>query len=84
MGGISITNKPKTNKWQVGSGGDTHLNNNLNSSITQFPPYSNQDIPSETPPVDAQSTNKTRQMDSKYWSITALGITVLAVLTLIP
>ena len=65
MGGSTITNKPKHNKLQVGSGGDTHLINSINSSITPYQPCANQEIPYETPPVYAQSTKKTLQMDSK-------------------
>ena len=42
------TNKPKPKKLQVGSGGETHLSNKVNSYINQYPPYSNQNIPSET------------------------------------
>ena len=66
MGGSTITNKTKPNKWQVGSGGDTHLINNVHYSITESSPYNNQDIPSETLPVDTESTKKTRHMDYKY------------------
>ena len=65
MGGSPITNKLKPNKLQVGSCGDTHLSNNVKYYITQSPPCANQDIPSETPPVDAQNIKKTCQMDSK-------------------
>ena len=53
MGGSTITNKPKPKKLKVGSGGDTHLSNNINSSITQSPPCANQDISSDAPPVEA-------------------------------
>ena len=66
MGGSAFTNKPKPNKLQVGSGGDTHLIDNVNFSITQSLPCANKNTPSETPPVDTQTTKKTRQMDSKY------------------
>ena len=66
MGGSTITNKPKPNKLQVGSGGDKHLSNNVNSSVARSPPCANQYIPSDAPPVDAQSNKKTLQMDSKY------------------
>ena len=52
MGGSTITNKPKPKKLQVGSGGDTHLINNINSSITQSPPFANQDIYSDAPHVE--------------------------------
>ena len=55
MGGSAATNKPKPNKLQVGSGGYNQLSNNINCSITQYPPCANQNIPSETPPVDAQT-----------------------------
>ena len=65
MGGSAVTNKPKPKKLQVGSGGDNHLSNKVNCSITQFPPCANQNAPSETSPVDAQTTNKTYKMDSK-------------------
>ena len=65
MGGSAVTNKPKPKKWQVGSGGDTHLSNNVSCYITQYPPFANQNTPSETPPVDAQTTNKTHHMDPK-------------------
>ena len=66
MGGSTITNKAKPKKGQVGSGGDTHLSNNVNSSITQSTPWANQYITFKTPKVDAQFTKKTHQMDSKY------------------
>ena len=65
MGGSAVTNKPKSNKWKVVSGRDNYLSNNANCSITLSPPCSNQNTPSETPPVDAQITNKMCQMDSK-------------------
>ena len=60
MGWSSVINKPKPKKLQVGSGIETHLSNNVNSSITQSPPYSNQNTPSETPLAEAQTTKKTR------------------------
>ena len=60
MGEIAVTNKPKPKKWQVGSGGDNHLSNNINYSITQYPLRANWNNPSDTLPVDAQTINKTR------------------------
>ena len=66
MGGSAVKNKTKPNKWQFGSGGDTHLINNVDCSINQYPPCSNQNNPSETPSVEAQTIKKTCQMDSKY------------------
>ena len=65
MGGSNITNKAKPNKWKFGSGVGTHLSNNVNSNITQSPQCTNRYIPSDTPTVDSQSTNKMPQMDSK-------------------
>ena len=65
MGGSAVTNKPKPEKLQVGSGGDTHLINNVNYYIAQSPPCANQDTPSDTPSVDTENTKKTRQMDFK-------------------
>ena len=89
IGGINITNKAKPNKWQVGSGRDTHLSNNVNFYIFQYPVCSNQNIPSKAPTVDTQSTKKTRQMDSKSPTLTLqfaadLGITILPVVTVRP
>ena len=66
IGGSAVTNKPKPKKWQVGSGGNNRLINNINCSINQSQPCANQNTLSETPPVDAQTTNKTHCMDSKY------------------
>ena len=43
----------------------THLSNNVNCSITRYPPCANQNTSSETPPVDVQTTKKIFQMDSK-------------------
>ena len=48
MVGCDVTNKPKPNKLQVGSGRDTHLINNSNSYITQSTPCDNQNTPSGT------------------------------------
>ena len=59
MGGSAFTNKNKPKKWQVGSGGENHLSNNVKCSITQYPPCANKNNPSETPPVDAKTTKKT-------------------------
>ena len=65
MGGSADTNKPKPKKLQVGSGGDNQLGNNVKCSITKYPPRANQNNPYETPQVEAQTTNKTLQMDPK-------------------
>ena len=48
MGGSAVTDKPKPKKWQVGSGRDTNFSNNLNYSITKYPPCSNKNTPYET------------------------------------
>ena len=66
MSGRAVTKKPKPKKEKVGSGGDTHLSNNINFSITQYPPWANQNSPSETPQLDSQTIKKTRQMEPKY------------------
>ena len=65
MGRSAVTNKHKHKKRQVVSGGDTHFSNNVNYSITQYLPCANQNTPSDTPPVDAQTTKKILQMGSK-------------------
>ena len=89
IGQSTIANKAKPNKWQVGSGRDTHLSNNVNFYIIQYPVCSNQNIPSKAPTVDTQSTKKTRQMDSKSPKLTlqfiaALGITILPLVIVRP
>ena len=66
MGGSAVTNKPKPKIWQVVSGRYNRLSNNENCSINQSPLCANQNINFETPPVNAQTTKKTRLMESNY------------------
>ena len=52
--------------------------------MNQYPPCANHNIPSDTPQLDAQTTKKNIQMDSKFRSVAAWGIAILDVVTVRP
>ena len=92
IGQSTIANKAKPNKWQVGSGGDTHLINNINFSISQFPPCANWYISSETHQENAPYGLQISKIASLQWThgcsiprpTAALGINLLTVFTVRP